>query len=110
MYGLEVGPLRSITVEALRGMKRGDYVDALLAVRRAEDEARALVPGLQRERTRRGIAKPPAGLCGRCASRDLEFRDDGWGRCRSCGMEFRWRKVGPQAFLKRLGEGLRRPR
>lgn len=110
MYSLEVGPLRSITVEALRSMKRGDYVDALLAVRRAEDEARALVPGLLRERTRRGISKPPAGLCGRCASRDLEFHDDGWGLCRSCGMEFRWRKVGPQAFLKRLGEGLRRPR
>lgn len=36
------------------------------------------------------VDKPTEGICSRCNSEDLEFYDDGSGRCMNCDRTFRW--------------------
>lgn len=36
------------------------------------------------------VEKPEEGICSRCDSENLEFYDDGSGRCLDCGRAFRW--------------------
>lgn len=36
------------------------------------------------------VNKPSEGICSRCNSENLEFYDDGSGRCMNCGRTFRW--------------------
>ncbi len=36
------------------------------------------------------VEKPTEGICGACDSEELEFFDDGSGRCISCDRVFRW--------------------
>lgn len=36
------------------------------------------------------VEKPEEGICSRCDSENLEFHDDGSGRCLNCGRSFRW--------------------
>jgi phage shock protein A len=101
-YGLDIELARSLAKEALAMMKQGDPMRALLLVKQAAEAIRALQPAILQERAQRGITTPSSGSCSRCASTDLEFQDDGWGRCRACGLEFRWRSLGPHAILSRL--------
>ncbi len=102
-YGLDVAPARVNAKEALQRIHQGDYLNALLYAKQAAEATKALQPLIVAERARRGVVKPPGGICGRCISRNLEFGDDGWGRCRDCGMDFRWRRTAsPQALLRRL--------
>ncbi len=103
LYGLDVNPVRVYAKEGLLRIRQGDHINALVYAKQAAEATRALLPQLLLERAKRGIVKPPGGICGRCTSRNLEFDDDGWGRCRDCSMEFRWRRMAtPQAILQRL--------
>lgn len=34
--------------------------------------------------------KPESGICFQCGSENLEFRDDGTGRCNDCEREYNW--------------------
>ncbi|MGM0405963.1 MAG: hypothetical protein ACQEQM_07475 [Thermoplasmatota archaeon] len=36
------------------------------------------------------VNKPSEGICSRCNSENLEFYDDGSGRCMNCGRTFKW--------------------
>ncbi len=53
------------------------------------------------------VEKPTEGICGACDSEELEFFDDGSGKCISCDRVFRWdsedTKDDEEILSKRVG-------
>ncbi|MFO8110345.1 MAG: hypothetical protein R6U17_07500 [Thermoplasmata archaeon] len=48
------------------------------------------------------VRKPSEGICGACGSEELEFFDDGSGRCTECQRTFKW-KDNPKYTEKKKG-------
>lgn len=53
--------------------------------------------GRRRKPAREPVAKKPRkGKCKDCGSKNLQFYDDGTGRCPNCGRTFQWHDKGPR--------------
>jgi tetratricopeptide (TPR) repeat protein len=101
-YRIDVVEVKAILEKAKTILSQGDYVNGTYFAKEAEELARRLAPRLEDERKRRGIAKPTEGVCGACTSRNLEFYDNGWGKCLECERVFQWsaRREGIKDRLK----------
>ena len=101
-YRIDVTEVKTILEKAKGILSQGDYVNGTYFAKEAEELARRLAPSLEEERKRRGIAKPTEGICGACGSRNLEFHDNGWGKCLECDRVFQWsaRREGLKDRLK----------
>jgi tetratricopeptide (TPR) repeat protein len=101
-YRIDVTEVKTVLEKAKGILSQGDYVNGTYFAKEAEEMARRLAPRLEEERKRRGIAKPTEGVCGACGSRNLEFYDNGWGKCGECDRVFQWsaRKEGIKDRLK----------
>lgn len=105
-YRIEVSDVKEILSKAKMILAEGDYVNGTMYAKEAEELARRIEPRIEEERRRRGIAKPTSGVCGECGSRNLEFYDNGWGKCLSCGRSFQWSAVGKKTFWEKVKEFL----
>lgn len=89
-YGIETEDIRELVRDAVELLRKEDY---FLAMERGQEARRfleSLQPSIAAEREKRGIRKPRNGVCEECGSEDLEFWDDGWSVCNSCGHQFLW--------------------
>jgi hypothetical protein len=91
-YKLNVAKARRLLYVAQETIREHDFVRMTRYVASAKDAVEDLLPEIMNERKKRGIEKPTAGICGNCKSRDLEFHDEGYGECSSCGKTFTWVK------------------
>jgi hypothetical protein len=89
-YRIDVYEVKTILEKAKEILSQGDYVNGTYFAKEAEELARRIAPRLEEERRKRGIAKPTEGICGACGARNLEFYDNGWGKCLNCNRVFRW--------------------
>jgi hypothetical protein len=89
-YRIDITEVKRVLEKAKEILSQGDYVNGTYFAKEAEELARRLAPKLEEERKRRGIAKPTEGICGACKSRNLEFYDNGWGKCLDCNRVFEW--------------------
>lgn len=105
-YRIEVSEVKAILEKAKEILGQGDYVNGTYFAKEAEELARRIAPRLEEERRRRGITKPTEGICGACGSRNLEFYDNGWGKCLDCDRAFQW-SVKKVSFWEKLKESLR---
>lgn len=89
-YKLNVAKARRLLYVAQETIREHDFVRMTRYVTSAQEAVDKLIPEIMAERKKRGIEKPRAGICGNCKSKDLEFFDEGYGECRSCGKTFTW--------------------
>ncbi len=89
-YGVEIDEVKQLVRDTVDLLRKEDY---FLAMERGQEARRlleSLQPAITEEREKRGITKPLGGACEECRSEDLEFWDDGWSVCNSCGHRFLW--------------------
>lgn len=106
-YRIDISEIKAILEKAKEILSQGDYVNGTYFAKEAEELARRLAPKLEEERRKRGIAKPTEGICGACGSRNLEFYDNGWGKCIQCNRVFQW--SAKQEGLRDRLKGIFRP-
>ncbi|MFQ5909338.1 MAG: hypothetical protein ACE5IJ_01285 [Thermoplasmata archaeon] len=106
-YRIDIHEVKAILEKAKEILAQGDYVNGTYFAKEAEELARRLSPRLEEERRKRGIAKPTEGICGACGSRNLEFYDNGWGKCAECSRAFQW-SAKKERFKDRL-KGIFKP-
>jgi hypothetical protein len=87
----QYGPHYGHSYEPQYTPEYSDYPEDDYYERGPRDEPRGIF-GRKKDRVRRKekVKKPKKGKCKDCGSKNLQFYDDGTGRCPNCGRTFQW--------------------
>lgn len=89
-YRLNVGEARDLLNRARVALEAHDYVNGTLYTNNAQLIVEGLKPEIEKIKGELKGAKPQSGICSKCKSTYLQFYDNGWGKCVSCGNMFKW--------------------
>jgi len=105
-FGFPVQDVMAALNGAKQSVFHGDYVTGAAFVKQVEEGVKRLEAHVTTQKERLGMARPSGGVCGRCGSHNLEFSEEGDGKCLGCGRLFRWRQApmaaGPPGVTQKL--------
>jgi tetratricopeptide (TPR) repeat protein len=105
--GIDVSEAEALLAKAREVLQDGDYVNGTMYAKEAYELVKRIEPRLEEAELSAGIAKPSAGVCRECHSRDLVFYDNGGGKCLDCNRTFQWRKEMEKTFWEKFKDLLK---